>query len=138
MIRFLVNKASVVFTFSFLIVLSGIISYIRLPRESAPEIKQPYIFITTTYLGVSARDMENLVTRVIEDEINGIDGLIEITSSSQQGLSFIFTKFASDISVETALRRIQQRVDRARPELPEDAEEPSVQELSSSSFPILI
>jgi multidrug efflux pump subunit AcrB len=138
MIRFLVNKASVVFTFSFLIVLSGIISYIRLPRESAPEIKQPYIFITTTYLGVSARDMENLVTRVIEDEINGIDGLIEITSSSQQGLSFIFTKFASDITVETALRRIQQRVDRARPELPEDAEEPSVQELSSSSFPILI
>ncbi|HEX2955922.1 MAG TPA: efflux RND transporter permease subunit [Chitinispirillaceae bacterium] len=138
MIRFFVNKASVVFTFSFLIVLSGIISYIRLPRESAPEIKQPYIFITTTYLGVSARDMENLVTRVIEDEINGVDGLIEITSSSQQGLSFIFTKFASDITVETALRRIQQRVDRARPELPEDAEEPSVQELSSSSFPILI
>ncbi|NLE01076.1 MAG: efflux RND transporter permease subunit, partial [Fibrobacter sp.] len=69
---------------------------------------------------------------------NGVDGLLEISSSSQQGLSFIFTKFASDISVETALRRIQQRVDRARPELPADAEDPSVQELSSSSFPILI
>lgn len=138
MIRFLVNKASVIFTFSFLIILSGIISYLRLPRESAPEIKQPYIFITTVYAGVSARDMENLVTRVIEDEINGIDGLLEITSSSQQGLSFIFTKFASEITVETALRRVQQRVDRARTELPTDAEEPSVQELSSSSFPILI
>ncbi|MBN1602813.1 MAG: efflux RND transporter permease subunit [Chitinispirillaceae bacterium] len=138
MIRFLVNKASVIFTFSFLIILSGIISYLRLPRESAPEIKQPYIFITTVYAGVSARDMENLVTRVIEDEINGIDGLLEITSSSQQGLSFIFTKFASEITVETALRRVQQRVDRARSELPTDAEEPSVQELSSSSFPILI
>lgn len=138
MIRFLVNKASMVFTFSALIVVAGLISYISLPRESAPEIQQPYIFISTLYPGVSAADMENLVTRVLEDEINGIDGLMEIASSSQQGLSFIYTEFASDISVETALRRVQQRIDRARPLLPAESEEPSVQELSSSSFPILI
>lgn len=138
MIRFLVNKAPVIFTSSVLIIIAGILSYITLPRESSPEIKQPYIFINTVFPGVSASDVENLVTRVIEDEINGIDGLDEISSSSQQGLSFIFTKFVSDITVETALRRIQQRVDRARPLLPDDIEEPSVQELSSSSFPMLI
>lgn len=138
MIRFLVKKASMVFTFSLLIVITGILSYINLPRESSPEIKQPYVFINTAYPGVSASDVENLVTRVIEDEINGVDGLEEISSSSQQGLSFIFTKFVSDITVETALRRVQQRVDRARPLLPADVEEPSVQELSSSSFPMLI
>jgi len=138
MIRFLVNKAAMVFTFSALIVVAGIMSYISLPRESAPEIKQPYVFISTAYPGVSAKDVENLVTRVLEDEINGVDGLLEISSSSQQGLSFIYTEFASDISVETALRRVQQRVDRARPLLPQDVEEPTVQELSSSSFPILI
>lgn len=127
-----------VFTFSALIVIAGVLSYITLPRESSPEIKQPYVFVTTSYPGVSASDVENLVTRVIEDEINGVDGLSEISSSSQQGLSFIFTEFVSDITVETALRRIQQKVDRARPLLPADAEEPSVQELSSSSFPMLI
>lgn len=138
MIRFLVNKAAMVFTFSVLIVVAGIMSYINLPRESAPEIKQPYVFISTVYPGVSAKDVENLVTRVLEDEINGVDGLLEISSSSQQGLSFIYTEFASDISVETALRRVQQRVDRASPLLPNDVEEPVVQELSSSSFPILI
>lgn len=138
MIRFLVDKAAMVFTFSVLIVVAGIMSYMSLPRESAPEIKQPYVFVSTVYPGVSAKDMENLVTRVLEDEINGVDGLLEISSSSQQGLSFIYTEFASDISVETALRRVQQRIDRARPLLPEDTEEPVVQELSSSSFPILI
>ncbi|NLE01482.1 MAG: efflux RND transporter permease subunit, partial [Fibrobacter sp.] len=115
MIRFLVDKAAMVFTFSVLIVVAGIMSYMSLPRESAPEIKQPYVFVSTVYPGVSAKDMENLVTRVLEDEINGVDGLLEISSSSQQGLSFIYTEFASDISVETALRRVQQRVDRARP-----------------------
>lgn len=138
MIRFLVDKASMVFTFSLLLVIAGVFSYRSLPRESSPEIKQPYIFITTTYPGVSARDMENLITRVIEDEINGVDGLKQIQSSSQQGLSFIYTEFESDISVETALRRIQQRIDRARYLLPDDIDEPSVQELSSSTFPILI
>ena len=138
MIQFLVKKGAAVFTLSALIIIAGVLSYIRLPRESSPEIKQPYVFITTVYPGVAAKDVENLVTRVIEDEIDGLEGLLEISSSSQQSLSFIFTKFTSNIKVETALRRIQERVDRARSLLPNDIEEPQVQELSTSSFPILI
>ncbi|MBN1759052.1 MAG: efflux RND transporter permease subunit [Chitinispirillaceae bacterium] len=137
MIKLLVNKASVVFSAALLIIIMGVLSYIQLPRESTPEIKQPYIFITTLYPGVAAGDVENLVTRVIEDEIDGVEGLIELTSSSQQSLSFIFTKFASNISVEAALRKVQERVDRAKTRLPDETEEPSVQELSTSSFPIL-
>ena len=138
MIQFLVNKAAAIFTIAVLILIIGVMSYIRLPRESTPEIKQPYIFITTMYPGVAAGDVENLVTRIIEDEIDGVEGIIELTSSSQQSLSFIFTKFASNVSVETALRKIQERVDRAKPRLPADVEEPSVRELSSSSFPVLM
>ena len=137
MIKSIVNKPSVVFTAALLVVIMGVIAYIRLPRESFPEIKQPYVFVTTVYPGVAAGDIENLVTRVIEDEIDGAEGIIELTSSSQQSLSFIFTKFASNISVEAALRKIQERVDRAKPRLPDDAEEPSVEELSTSSWPLL-
>jgi len=83
MVKFFVNKRSVVFCFAVLIVIVGIMAYISLPRESIPEFKQPYIFVTTTYIGVSAKDIENLVTRVIEEEIEGLEGLDEITSSSQ-------------------------------------------------------
>ena len=138
MIRFVVHKAAVVFLASALIVIAGIFAYINLPRESAPEIEQPYIFISTVYPGVGAADVENLVTEVIENELSSLDGLIELTSSSQQSLSFIFSEFSSDITVETALRRVQQRVDRARALLPQDIDEPVVEELSSSSFPMLI
>ncbi len=138
MIRFLVNKGAAVFTFSVLIIIAGVLSYIKLPRESSPEIKQPYVFVTTVYPGVGAKEVESLVTKVIEDEIDGLEGLLEVSSSSQQSLSFIFTKFSSDVSVENALRKIQERVDRATPRLPADAESPSVQELSTSSFPIFI
>lgn len=138
MVRFFVRKRAAVFCFCILILVMGLMAYFSLPRESMPEIKQPYIFVTTTYPGVAAADMENLVTRPIESEIDGLEGINEITSSSMQSLSSIFIKFNSDISVETALRRVRERVDVAKGELPVDVNEPNVTELSSSSWPILI
>jgi len=138
MIQFLIKKRAAVFSLTFLIIVIGIISYLSLPRESVPEIKQPYVFVTTLYPGVSAKDIENLVTRVIEDEIDGLEGIETLSSSSQQSLSFIFVKFSSDISVEEALRKVRERVDVAKAELPDDAEEPTVTELSSSNWPIYI
>lgn len=138
MVKFFVNKRSMVFCFAVLVVIAGIMAYISLPRESIPEFKQPYIFVTTTYIGVSAKDIENLVTRVIEEEIEGLEGLDELTSSSQQNLSFIMVQFTSDVTQETALRRVRERVDRAKSELPDECDEPVVQELSSSNWPILI
>ena len=136
MVAFLVRKRAAVFSFAFLIVLVGALSYLTLPRESVPEIKQPWIFVTTLYPGVAAHDMENLVTRVIEEKIDGLEGIETISSSSQQSLSFIFVKFSSDVSVEMAVRRVRERVDIAKGELPADVQEPSVTELSSSNWPI--
>ncbi|MDO5575476.1 MAG: efflux RND transporter permease subunit, partial [Fibrobacter sp.] len=138
MIKFIVHKSTMIFLGTVLIVIAGIFAYMDLPRESAPEVKQPYVFITTAYPGVGATDIEYLVTEVIEEELSTLDGLTELTSSSQQSLSFIFAEFSSDITVETALRRVQQRVDRAVPLLPQDIDEPVVEELSSSDFPLLV
>ncbi|MBD3317534.1 MAG: AcrB/AcrD/AcrF family protein, partial [Chitinivibrionales bacterium] len=138
MIRFVVQKKAAVFTLALLMVVAGVTSYLGLPKEASPEIKQPYIFVTTVYPGVGAKDVENLVTRPIEDEIDGLEGLEEVVSSSQQSFSFIFATFSSNVSVETALRRVQERVDIAKAELPEDAEEPIAKELSSSDWPIII
>ncbi len=136
MVKLFIQKHMAVFSAAFLIVVMGIISYTTLPRESFPEITQPMIFVTTTYAGVAAKDMENLVTRVIEEEIEGLEGLDNISSSSQQSLSFINIEFSSDIDVETALRKVRERVDIAKAELPVDAEEPVIKELSSSDWPI--
>jgi multidrug efflux pump len=137
-VEFFIKKHMAVFTFCVLIVIVGGMAYMSLPRESMPEIKQPYIFITTTYPGVSAKDVESLVTRPIEEELDGLEGIDEISSTSQQSLSFIFIEFTPNTPMEVALRRVRQRVDIAKAELPDDADEPVVQELSSSEFPIFI
>lgn len=138
MVGFFVRKHSAVFCFSGMVIIAGLLAYFTLPRESVPEIKQPYIFITTTYAGVSAKDIENLVTRIIEEEIDGLEGLHELTSSSKQSISFIFAEFTSDVTQEVALRRIRERVDIAKSNLPDDADEPVVQEFSSSNWPVFI
>ncbi len=138
MIGFFVRKHAAVFSFVLLIIIVGTMAYLQLPRESSPEIKQPYIFVTTVYPGVSAKDIENLVTRPLEEEIEGLEGIRQMTSTSQQSLSFVMVEFTSDISVEIALRKVRERVDVAKTQLPDDVEEPAVQELSSSSWPILV
>jgi multidrug efflux pump subunit AcrB len=136
MVGFFVKKHMAVFSFSILVIIIGIMSYLDLPRESVPEIKQPYIFVTTTYPGIAAKDIENLVTRPIEEEIDGVEGLSEITSSSQQSLSFIVVEFTSDVTVEEALVKVRERVDLAKAFLPDDVDEPVIQELNSSNWPV--
>jgi multidrug efflux pump subunit AcrB len=135
MVELFIKKHMAVFALAVLIVIMGVVAYLALPRESTPEIKQPYIFINTTYIGVSARDIESLVTQPIEQELDGMEGLAEITSESRQNVSFIFVEFTSDVDVETALRRTKDRVDLASPSLPEGADEPTVREFSVSDWP---
>jgi len=138
MLRTLVHKHMAIFSLSALIVVVGAIAYATLPRESSPEIKQPYIFITTTYVGVSAADIETLVTDPIESELEGMNGLAELTSESRQNVSFIFAEFTSDVSVEEALRRTKDRVDVAAANLPDDADDPAVREFSVSDWSIFV
>ena len=138
MIKFLIKKHTAVFTATLLILILGVTAYISLPRESSPEIKQPWIFVTTVYPGVGARDIESLVTQPIEEEIDGLEGITELSSTSKLNVSSIFVEFSSDIDVETALRKVKERVDVARTSLPDDVDDPNVQELTSSDWPIFI
>ncbi len=137
MIRLFINKHMAIFSLSVLIVILGVISYVTLPRESTPDIKIPYIYISTVYTGVSASDIESLITEPIENELDGIDGLTALTSESRQNFSFITAEFSSEVSTEEALRRTKDRVDIAKASLPSDAEEPNVREVSISDWPVL-
>jgi multidrug efflux pump subunit AcrB len=138
MIKGVASKHQAVFVFAIMVVIMGWTSYSALPRESTPEIKRPIIFVTTVYSGVSAVDMETLVTKEIEDELEGLEGLEKVTSSTSHSMSQVTAEFNGDVEVETARRRVQERVDVAKPDLPEDAEEPSVRELNFSDQPVFI
>jgi len=138
MIDSIVRKYPAVFIFTVLIIITGLSAYQDLPRENFPEIRRPVIFINTLYPGVSAADIETLVTREIESELDGIEDLDELSSVSSQGMSSVTVEFTGKTKVETALRRVKERVDIAKTKLPEEAKEPVVRELNFSDMPILI
>ncbi|MDZ7772937.1 MAG: efflux RND transporter permease subunit [Balneolaceae bacterium] len=97
----------------------------------------PNILVITTYPGVSPEDMESLVTRPLEDELAGISDIKEMTSSTLEGYSNITLEFESDLDIDEALQKVREKVDLAKPELPSEAEDPIIQEINLSEFPIM-
>ena len=121
-----------------LIVVVGVSSYVSLPRESDPDVPIPVILVTTIYEGVSPEDVETQVTMKIEKELSGLKGLKEITSSSAEGTSLVRIEFEPDVVIEDALQYVRDKIDLAKPELPDDAEEPTITEINIAELPIMI
>ncbi len=135
---FALKNKNTVFFLTFLIIVMGVISYRSLPKDSYPEIEQPIVYVGTPYPGNSPVDMENLVTRELEKEINAISEVDEIKSTSVQDYSTIIVEFQPDIELEDALQKVKDAVDKAKPELPSDLpQDPNVFELNLSEFPIM-
>ena len=101
-----INNKMTVFVIIGMIFLAGIFSYQSMPREAFPEIVVPEIFVSTVYPGNSAIDIEKLITRPLEKEINGISGVDEITSTSIEGFSTIKVKFDFSMTPTEALRKV--------------------------------
>jgi len=130
------NKVTV-YILTVLIVIVGWISYTGLPRESAPSIKIPFVFITTIYPGVSPQDIENLVTDKIEKELKSISGVKNITSVSRESFSSISVEFNPDILIDDAIQKVRDKVSIAKSNMPKDIEEPQIIEINFSELPMM-
>jgi multidrug efflux pump subunit AcrB len=131
------NRTSVVIL-TFIIAVMGIISYISMPKENFPEVVIPTIYVGTPYPGNSPVDIENLVTRPIEKEIKGINGLDNVSSTSIQDYSTIIVEFTPDVDISRALQDVKDAVDQAKSELPTDLDkDPNVFEVNLSDLPIM-
>lgn len=130
------HSTSVIVLFLF-VTITGLLSYRAIPKESFPEAEIPNIAINTIYPGVSPSDVESLVTRKIEEELSSISDISELTSTSVEGYSSVVTEFESDVNMDEALQKVREKVDLARPELPPDAEDPSIMEFSMADVPVM-
>ncbi|MBN1879463.1 efflux RND transporter permease subunit [bacterium] len=119
------------------LIIVGLGSYTRLPLESAPEIEIPYILVHTIYPGVSPEDIERLITNVIERELKDLKDVKEITSSSLESFSSITLEFETGIDTDDAYQKVRDKVDKAKPDLPDDAEDPGIIEINTTDFPIM-
>ena len=133
-----VNNKISVYVIIGIITFIGINSYDTMPKESFPEVKQPIVYINTAYPGNSPLDMENLVCRPIEKEINTISGLKKLTSTNIQDFSIIVAEFELSVKGEKAVLEVKDAIDRAKIDLPNDLPaDPSVMEMDFSEFPVM-
>jgi len=130
-----IRNRTTVLVLIILIILTGVYSYMTLPREAAPDVPIPIVLVSTAYEGISPEDIETTVTMKIEKELTGLKGLEEISSDSAEGLSVIVVEFQPNIIIEDALQYVRDRVDLA--EIPNEAEEPVIKEISIAEFPIM-
>ena len=127
-----------VFVFAAVIAVMGTISYITLPREGSPDITIPYVFVTAPYEGVAPAEIENLVTIPMEKKFNDLENVKEMTSTSSEGLAIVVIEFTPKENLNTALQRVKDKIDLAKPDLPSDLDEPIVDVINfSTEWPII-
>ena len=116
----------------------GFYSYTSMPKELFPDIVIPTVLVQTAYPGNPPLDMENLVTRPIEKELEVITGVKEIASTSSQDISSIVVEFNTGVDLKQAVLDVKDAVDKAKSELPDDLPaDPLVQDIDFSEFPII-
>jgi multidrug efflux pump subunit AcrB len=133
-----VENRTTVYIFTILLIIFGIMQYNSTPKEKFPEIVFPYFMIGTLHPGTSPVDVENLITRPIEKNLKGIDGVKHINSQSIQDYSSIFIEFELSADEVQAYLDVKQAVDDARSDLPADLfQEPQISRIDLSEIPIL-
>ena len=119
------------------VIIIGLFSLNRLPIDQFPEIDAPFITVMTTYPGASAGEVETNVTRIIENSLNSIDGLKELTSSSRDNISIVLLEFEWGTNLDEISNDARSYLDMIRDHLPEGCSTPVLFKLNTSMMPIL-
>jgi HAE1 family hydrophobic/amphiphilic exporter-1 len=136
-LNFFVSNFRVVILLIILISGWGLYSFKQLPRESNPEVKIATAIVSVIYPGASPSDIEELVTKKIETNISGISGINKITSTSANSFSTVVVEFDANQNVDDSVRKLRDKLSAIRNDIPADAKDPNVKEISLDDTPIV-
>ena len=124
------NRSRTVLMLFVLILVTGTVSYITIPREAQPDIKIPRINITVHYEGISPEDSERLLVMPLENELRSIEGVKEMRATASQSSAFVSLEFIAGLDGDQMLAKVRDKVDQARSKLPDGTDEPVVEQVS--------
>ncbi|MCG9638847.1 efflux RND transporter permease subunit [Vibrio sp. Isolate34] len=132
------SRARTMLSLLALILVAGVITYITIPKESSPDITIPIIYVSVGHQGISPTDAERLLVRPIEQELRSIEGVKEMTATAAEGHASVVLEFNVGVDLTKAMADVRDAVDLAKPKLPEDSDEPTVNEVTlASEQPVL-
>ena len=135
--RTAINKPVTTILIFIAVMIIGAFSYIKLPIDQFPEMEPPYVMVMCTYPGANATEMETNITKVLENSLNSVDGLKEITSKSKDNLSVVTLELEWGTNMDEAINDVRSYIDVVRDNLPDGTSNPFIFKFSSSSMPII-
>lgn len=120
------------------IMVLGIFSLIQLPVDQYPKMDPPYLSVMTNYPGANAADIEENVTKILEDQLNSVEDLKEMTSTSYDNLSVVSLEFEWEANLDEAANDVRDAIDKAMDKLPDGIDRPSLLKFNTSMMPVLI
>ncbi len=132
-----IKRPSLILVIFLVLGLAGIFSYTKLGYEMIPKFDMPFIIVNTAYPGASPSDVENSVTRIIEEAVSNMENVLSIRGNSMESLSFVFIELKDGTDIDLAIQDAQRNINTKRRLLPDDAEPPSITKFASDEFPIV-
>jgi HAE1 family hydrophobic/amphiphilic exporter-1 len=132
-----VNKPITTILIFVAVVVMGIFSLMQVPIDLFPEMDPPYISVITTYVGANATEIETNITDPLENALNTVDNLKEITSTSEDNMSVVNLEFEWGSNLDEAANDIRDAVDRIMSVLPEEVDRPTIFKFNTSMFPVI-
>jgi multidrug efflux pump len=115
----------------------GTFAYLSIPKESDPDIPIPLFVVQVIHPGISPEDAERLIIRPLETQLKTVEGLKQMNSTASQGYGALTLEFDVNFNKNLVRQKVQEKVDIARPELPQDSEEPQVIEINIADDPVI-
>ena len=120
------------------VIILGLYSLVLLPVDQYPEIEPPYISVMTSYPGANASEVETNVSRLLENTLNSVDGLKEITSSSQDNMSMVVLELEWGTNMDEVINDVRSYIDMVKDALPSGAQTPFIFKFSTSMMPVMM
>jgi multidrug efflux pump len=121
-----------------LLLMAGTYAYVTIPKESSPDVNIPVIYTNVHHEGISPEDAERLLVQPLEQELRDVEGIEELRSIAYESGANVVMEFEPGFDADAALQDVRQKVERAKAELPREAEDPTVHEVNLSLFPVLV
>ncbi len=132
-----IKRPSLVIIMLALMLIGGLFSYKQLSYELIPKFEVKVLTISTIYPGAAPSEVENTVSRKVEDAISSLENIKKIQTKSYESLSVVIIEFTNEADIDMALNDAQRKINAIRSDLPDDAEEPSLVKFSLSDMPVV-
>ena len=134
--RLAIRRRVTTMMITMMVFLAGIVSYMNLDMNLMPEMDIPIVVVSTTYVGAGPEEIENLVTKPLEESLSTVSNVENITSVSSANMSMVMVQFVDGTDIDIASMDLRDIIDRTKSTLPDDANEPNIIKMDMNAVPI--